>query len=668
MTTFKSTNNKRAMTFLTKPGYPSPFGTLITPNGVNFAVFANCSREVNLILRNPETLEIFAKIPLNFQTGQVKHCFVESLAPPFLYSFEVDGKELLDPFAKALSSPHEWGKDEKYQPYGLTPKEGIFDWSEDHRLNLPKEDLIIYEMHVRGFTQDPSSQVFHPGTFLGVIEKIPYLLDLGVNAVELIPIHEFNENEYRLNNPQVSEQLYQYWGYSTVNFFCPMNRYAIGDAASEFKQMVLALHKGGIEVILDVVFNHTSEGNEHGPIQSFKGLSNKTYYIFDSNDQYANYTGCGNTFNCNHPAVISFIIEALQYWVVEMHVDGFRFDLASIFYRGEDGHVLTFPPILEAITKDPILAGVKLIAEPWDASGLYQVGGFFPESKRFGEWNGRYRDCMRRFLKGDTHLKGEFATRLSGSEDLYGHDRRAPKNSINFITCHDGFTLSDLVSYNSKHNLANGEYNRDGTNQNDSWNCGQEGKSDDLEVLLLRMRQMKNIHLALMVSQGVPMLNMGDEYGHTKEGNNNTWCQDNRLNWFLWDKLQENGPLFRFYKGLIHFRRSNPLLCRKKFLQDDDIEWHGKVPCDPLWDIDDQFVAFTLIDKVKGNDLYIAFNASKDQVEIRLPKARSGKSWARVANTALASPEDYVEDPREALLHSTSCSMASCSSLILILT
>lgn len=652
------------MTYSTKPGSPSPFGTVVSPNGVNFAVFTDCHRGVKLKLRSPESLEIFAEIPLRFQTGQVSHCFVENLKPPFLYSFEVEGKELLDPYAKALIAPHEWGKHDKYQPYGFV-QGSAFDWSEDPRLNLPKEDLIIYEMHVRGFTQDPQSKAVHPGTFLGVIEKIPHLLDLGVNAVELMPIHEFNENEYRLKNPLNDTLMHQFWGYSTVNFFCPMNRFSIKNAVFEFKQMVLALHKAGIEVILDVVFNHTSEGNEQGPLQSFKGLSEKTYYIFDSNGQYANYTGCGNTLNCNHPIVISLIVSALQYWVTEMHVDGFRFDLASIFYRGEDGHVLKTPPILEAITKDPILAGVKLISEPWDAGGLYQVGGFFPESKRWGEWNGRYRDCMRRFLKGNPHLKGEFATRISGSEDLYGHDRRSPRNSINFITCHDGFTLCDLVSYNSKHNLANGENNRDGSNQNDSWNCGQEGKTEDAEVLLLRQRQMKNMHLALMVSQGVPMLNMGDEYGHTKEGNNNTWCQDNPLSWFLWDKLQENSSLFRFYKGLIHFRRANPLLRSKKFLRDDDIEWHGKIPCDPLWEIDDQFVSFSLIDKVKGNHLYIAFNASNDKAEIKLPELKNGKAWALVANTALASPDDYVEDPKQVFLQNT-CSMDPYSSLILI--
>lgn len=649
------------MPYQTKCGYPHPFGSSPSPNGVNFAVFTS-SDEVKLILRDPQNLKVLETIPIPFKTGKVRHVFVEKLTAPFLYSFEVEGKELLDPFAKALHSPPEWGKQENYQPYGLVEKEE-FDWSQDRFLNLPSADLILYEMHVRGFTEDPSSKVSHPGTFLGVIEKIPHLLDLGVNAVELMPVHEFDENEVKRSG---RPDLHQYWGYSTVNFLCPMHRFSTGNASSEFKQMVLSLHKAGIEVILDVVFNHTSEGNEEGPIQSFKGLSNETYYIFDAKGLYANYTGCGNTFNCNDPVCISFIINALRYWVTEMHVDGFRFDLASIFYRAEDGNVLKTPPLLEAITKDPLLADVLLIAEPWDAGGLYQVGGFFPESARWAEWNGRYRDCMRRFLKGDSHLKGEFATRLSGSEDLYGHDRRKPGNSINFITCHDGFTLHDLVSYNSKHNSVNGEQNRDGSNQNDSWNCGHEGETNDPAILLLRERQMKNMHLALMVSQGVPMLHMSDEYGHTKKGNNNTWCQDNTLNWFLWDKLKENSPLFRFYKGLIHFRKGNSLLRNKNFLRDDDIEWHGKIPCDPLWEVDDQFVSFCLLDKVKGNDLYIAFNASPKQVEIILPKRKNGKNWARVADTSLPSPEDYLEDPRQAFIQENSIKMESYSSLILI--
>lgn len=647
------------MTYSIQPGLPFPYGAQNLPTGVNFAVFTSSTGQVNLILRNFQDTKRIASIPMQFQTGQVKHVFVEKLALPFLYSFEVEGKELLDPFAQAVHSSFEWRKQEKYYPYGLV-KEESFDWSEDKQLNFKIEDLIIYEMHVRGFTQDPSSLVGHPGTYLGVIDKIPYLLDLGVNAVELMPIYEFNENEYQKNN------LCQYWGYSTSNFFCPMNRFSVGNAADEFKQMVLALHKAGIEVILDVVFNHTSEGNEEGPIQSFKGLSKDTYYIYDSKGYLANYSGCGNTFNCNHPVVISFIINALRYWVAKMHVDGFRFDLASIFYRWEQGHVLKTPSILEAITKDPLLANVKLIAEPWDAGGLYQVGNFFKESPRWVEWNGRYRDCMRRFLKGDSRLKGEFATRLSGSEDIYGHAQGSPANSLNFIVCHDGFTLQDLVSYNGKQNLANGEDNRDGSNQNDSWNCGQEGPTNDPKVLMLRQRQLKNMHLALMVSQGVPMIHMGDEYGHTKEGNNNTWCQDNRLSWFLWDKLQENGSLFRFYKGLIHFRKANPLLRSKNFLRDNDIEWHGKIPCDPLWDIDDKFVSFCLLDKAKGNDLYIAFNASQDKVKVKLPMRKEGKTWARVANTALAFPEDYVEDPKQALFSEDSYIMESRSSLIFI--
>lgn len=658
------------MTFSMKPGSPHPFGTRLESKGVNFAVYASGNPEVKLILRDPVTNETILEARIPYHTGEVKHVFMEGLAPPFVYTFEIDGYELLDPYAKLLSVPEKWGEFKKYEPKGLVIDTEAFDWSQDKKPSIPKEDLILYEMHVRGLTQDSSSHVNHPGTYLGMIEKIPHLLELGINAVELLPVQEFNENEYLPKDPAYLGLLHQFWGYSTVSFFSPMTRFAsnpsMGGALHEFKQLVLALHQAGIEVILDVVFNHTSEGNEFGPLQSFKGLGNNTFYMMESHGKYANYSGCGNTFNCNHPICIDFIIHALQYWVTEMHVDGFRFDLASIFYRGSNGHVLRTPPLVDAITKDPILADVKLISEPWDAAGLYQVGSFFPESIRWAEWNGRYRDCMRRFLKGTPHLKGEFATRLSGSEDLYGHDLRLPRNSVNFIISHDGFTLRDLVSYNFKHNLANGENNQDGMNQNDSWNCGEEGPSDNSTILQLRQRQMKNFHLALMVSQGMPMLHMGDEYGHTKEGNNNTWCQDNRLSWFLWDKLKENGSFFRFYRGLIHFRKSNPLLRHRKFLRDDDIEWHGKIPCDPLWEIDDQFVSFVLLDKVNRNDLYIAFNAFHTKSPVQLPERKDGKSWAVIADTALESPHDFEEEPEKVLVRSSTYHMESYSSLILM--
>ena len=514
-----------------------------------------------------------------------------------------------------------------YRPRGLISFQSTFDWKGDRSPQIPLRDLIIYEMHVRGFTISPSSGVRHPGTFLGIIEKIPHLLDLGVNAIELMPLQEFNENENTNINPLTHQQLCNYWGYSTVNFFAPMTRYATktapGASIEEFKTMVRELHKNGIEVILDVVFNHTAEGNEKGPILSFKGFENPVYYLLNHDFTYSNYTGCGNTVNCNHPVVWEFIVKCLRYWVLEMHVDGFRFDLASTLTRGRQGQPLPTPPLIESLTDDPVLSKVKLIAEPWDLE-VYQVGQFYSHVKRWSEWNGKYRDCIRQFIKGNAGIKGEFITRLCGSEDLYYN--RTPLASINFITVHDGFTLRDLVSYNEKHNESNGEDNRDGLTDNDSWNCGIEGPTDDDKILALRNRQMRNYHFTLMISQGVPLLLMGDEYGHTKNGNNNTWCHDNELNWFLWDKLKENGDFYRFYKEMILFRKENPLLKREQFLSPKDAQWHGIEPFKPDWSAHTQFIAFTLLDSDKGNDLYIAFNAQEKGVSVHFPNPKKGKN------------------------------------------
>lgn len=653
--------------YQTLPGTPLPFGATATTNGVNFAIFAPGDVRVELRLADPQTLQIIGTWDLAYSTGQVKHIFLEGVALPVAYAYRIHAPSicflhLLDPYAKCLTSSNNWDAKETYCPFGVVLKQESFDWQGDRSPLLAHEDLIIYEMHVRGFTKDSSSQTVHPGTYRGVIEKIPYLRELGITAVELMPIHEFYEKEYSFQG------LHQYWGYSTVNFFSPMNRYCSeqshGSSLIEFKEMVRALHKAGIEVILDVVFNHTAEGNERGPILSFKGLANHLYYIFNSQGEYANYSGCGNTFNCNTPVVIEFILESLRYWVVEMHIDGFRFDLASIMYRAEDGSVLPVPPLLQAISQDPILANTKLIAEPWDSVGLYQVGSFFPESQRWGEWNGRYRDCVRRFLKGDKGLKGDFATRISGSEDLYGYSRRYPRNSINFITSHDGFSLHDLCSYNKKYNEANQEGNLDGLNHNDSWNCGYEGTTVDPTILELRAKQMRNFHLALMVSQGIPLIYMGDEYGHTKNGNNNTWCQDNILSWFRWDLLEENRAFFRFYQGLIHFRRANPLLRHTHFLHDENIEWHGQLSCDPHWELEDHLVAYTLLDRFSGEDLYIAFNASSEAVEITLPPRKQGFIWRWIANTALPPPDDFHQEG-EGAVAPTSYEMPAYSSILL---
>lgn len=639
------------MSYKISRGHPYPFGVSSCKEGLNFALVSTSAKEVSLCLFvTPD--QIAAEIPLKpeaHKTGNVWHIALDGLPRNLLYLFRVDQEPLLlDPYARCVFSPHGWrGIEPKtYRPFGVLPEGDVFDWGEDPSPNIALHDLIIYEMHVRGFTVDPSSKVKHPGTYLGVIEKIPYLLDLGINAVELLPLFEFDETENTKVNPKTNERLCNFWGYSTMNFFSPMQRYASQiqprAAITEFKTMVRELHRNGIEVILDVVYNHTGEGNGEGPTLSFKGLDNAVYYILDSAGHYANYTGCGNTFNCNHPVCREFILESLRYWVVEMHVDGFRFDLASIFSRGIHGEPLPSAPILEAITKDPILAKVKLISEPWDAVGLYQVGSFFlPGGSRWSEWNGRYRDIVRRFVKG-TGYKGAFASSICGSQDLYY--RESPTRSINFVTAHDGFTLADLVSYNRKHNLANGEENRDGSDNNDSWNCGTEGDTEVSTVLFLRERQMRNFHLALMISRGVPMLLMGDEYGHTKLGNNNTWCQDNELNWFLWNKLEENAGFYRFYKKMNHFRKETPLLCQNKFFAPNEIDWHSTQLLHPHWDKNAPFIALTLKDKEKGEDIYIAFNMGPTVADVELPKNSTTKQWYWIVNTANESPDDFAED------------------------
>ena len=478
-----------------------------------------------------------------------------------------------------------------------------------------------------------------------------------------MPLFEFNENECLLRNPETDGQLLNYWGYSTCNFFSPMNRYGTGNRSvlTEFKMLVKELHANGIEVILDVVYNHTNEGNQSGPIVSFKGLENAVYYMLAPNGEYYNFTGCGNTFNCNHPVVRELIRDSLRYWVTEMHVDGFRFDLASILVRSHDGIPLSNPPLIEAITHDPILANTKLIAEAWDAGGLYQVGTF-PAMGKWAEWNGKYRDEVRSFIKGSEGAAGKFATRLGGSEDLYGKGR-LPIHSINFITAHDGFTLADLVSYNEKHNLANGEENRDGDNNNLSWNCGVEGATEDPAILTLRERQRKNFLVALMVSQGVPMILMGDEYGHTKNGNNNTWAHDSRINWFQWDTLEASQPFFRFFQKIIAFRKAHSVLIRSRFLGPQEITWHGLEPEKADWGGSSSFLACSLTDTLKNYTLYIAFNAFHQEMAPRLPQRR--KPWRRYVYTALLSPQDVVEEEGAEEVKEETFTLAPYSALIL---
>ncbi len=646
-------------TYETQKGSPSPLGTSQKGGGVNFALYSEHATKVTLCLFKEEEHEPFVEIDLN-KTEKVWHILVLNLPEKIDYGYRIDGPKtpgqmfnpgiiVSDPYARALSTCHKWGEGYNLAhpppPRGRLVFDKPFDWEGVKHPRIPMEKMIIYEMHVRGFTFDSSSHAHHPGSFLGVIEKIPYLKELGVNVVELLPIFEFNECENPRKNPLTQEPLSNFWGYSTVNFFCPMNRYATeagwSQAALEFKQMVKELHRNGIEVILDVVYNHTAEGNENGPYFSFRGIDNANYYILTPDFHYANYTGCGNTFNCNHPVTRELILDSLRYWASEMGVDGFRFDLASIFTRDPTGAPIPNPPVIVTINSDPILKESKLIAEAWDAAGLYQVGSF-PGEGRWAEWNGVYRDAVRRFIKGTMGESGNFANALCGSQNLYGKDRN-PYHSINFVTAHDGYTLRDLVSYQEKHNESNGENNSDGANNNESWNCGQEGETKKQEILQLRARQMRNFYTALLLSLGTPMLFMGDEYGHTRFGNNNGWCHDDKLNWFLWDELKKHKEFFRFVSQLIHFRRKETLLHRIEFLTNEDIDWHGHMPFKANWDHLSRFVAYTL--KGPKYSLYIAFNADYQPVHITLPPPPAHQNWYRVLDTSLPSPLDFVENP-----------------------
>ncbi|MBM3207270.1 MAG: glycogen-debranching protein [Chlamydiae bacterium] len=637
-------------------GYESPLGVSFSGNKTNFSLFSENATEVTLCLFASATDTPFFEVQLSpdvHKTGPIWHVEIENIPKHTVYAYRVDGPNseseghifdaknyLLDPYAKSISSSHLWGKhhtdNTSYSPKGKIIYPSTFSWGKSKSPNRHLKDLIIYEMHVRGFTQDKSSNVKHPGTFLGVIEKIPYLKELGVNAIELLPVFEFNECENKNINPITNAHLTNFWGYSTVNFFSLMNRYAAnGDwdsSINEFKEMVKKLHENDIEVILDVVYNHTSESGVTGPKYSFKGIDNKNYYILDEKGAYKNYSGTGNTFNCNHPFVKKLIVDSLEYFVTEMRVDGFRFDLASIFTRGTDGGVMDHPPLIEEILKSDKLKDKKLIAEAWDAAGLYQVGSF-PGDGAFAEWNGKYRDHVRKFIKGTDSTSGSFATAICGSQDLYG-EKSAPYNSINFITAHDGYSLTDLVSYQDKHNIANAENNTDGANDNESWNCGHEGETKNHQILDLRQKQKYNFMLALMLSVGTPMILMGDEYGHTRHGNNNPYCQDNELNWMLWDHIKKNKHFFDYVKFLIQFRKDHKhLFCRTTFLSNDEITWHGKTPLEANWDPSSRLVCYTMRDP-SGNDLYVAFNADFQPVKLMLPETKKNHHWYKVIDTA----------------------------------
>lgn len=634
-------------------GIPYPLGSSETPNGINFAFISSKAEKAEILVFAPNGAEPFFIASLSpplHKTENTWHACIENLKPPFEYSYKVfhAGQwtpELLDPYAKAISSETHFGKQKGFPSRARFFKLPPFDWQGAEKPKTPFKEWIIYEMHVRGFSQHPSSGVKKPGTFLGLIEKIPYLKSLGINAIELLPVFEFNECENHRKNPTTNETLVNFWGYSTVQFFCPMQRYAAceGWEASvlEFKEMVRELHKNDIAVLLDVVYNHTGEGN---PPFSFKGFDENAYYMLNEKGEYYNFSGTGNTFNCNHPTALNLIIDSLTYWAEEMQVDGFRFDLASILTRGSKGEVLEYPPVLEAMNSEPLLRNTHLIAEAWDAAGLYQVGSF-PGGNRWSEWNGKFRDITREFIKGAHASVGDFAEVLCGSRNLYSG--ASPKKSINFVTAHDGYSLHDLVSYQDKHNLANGEDNRDGDNNNRSWNCGAEGKTNNKKVLALRKRQMKNFAIANLLSLGVPMILMGDEYGHTRNGNNNTYCQDNELNWFLWDELKKKQEFFVFFQKLIAFRKEEAhIFCREQFLTNQDVVWHGERAFHPEWNSGKNMIAYTLQDPFHKTKYFFSFNAQNQPLLIQLPTLEN-QAWTRIVDTSLKAPYDFIEDEKK---------------------
>ncbi len=590
-------------------GTPSPLGFSKEGSVANFALFSSHAQKVSLSLFQED--HPIKEIPMN-RTQNIWHLGIQDLPQNLEYGFRCDGPKeylyksealLIDPYAKIIRSGRAVAT--------LPPP---FDWQGDTPPHIPKEDLIIYEMHVRGFTKHSSSKVNHPGTYLGLMEKIPYLKKLGINAIELMPVFGFDQTYTKKINPQTGQKLVNYWGYNPLYFFSPMAWYAERDPILEFKTLVRELHKQGIEVFLDLVYNHTGEENDLSYYIHFRGIDNPVYYLLSPEGEYLNYTGCWNTLNANHPVVTELILDSLRYWVQEMHVDGFRFDLASILTRDPMGKPMAHPPLIEKIAKDPVLSGVKLIAEAWDAAGLYQLGSF-PKWGKWSEWNGWYRDTVRKFLKGEEGEAGNFANVLCGSERIYASSK-TPLSSLNFITAHDGFTLKDLVSYERKVNLENGENNRDGTDDNNNWNCGCEGETKDPTISALRERQMRNFLLALFLSQGIPMLFMGDEYGHTRKGNNNPYGQDNELNWFLWD--EHNEKMFSFLSSLIAFRKTHPQFRHTQFLEEKEVKWFTK------WDTNSHLVAYQL-----GSN-YIAFNASSEPVNLILPKGK----WHLLVNTA----------------------------------
>lgn len=652
--------------FMTMRGNCLQNGAFEVLGGINFTIHSMYATSVELVLFHPRAEKPFAVLPFpkEYRVGNVYSMIVFGLTiSEFEYAYRMDGPYdpkkgllfdrknlLLDPYARAVAGQEYWGTK---PPSGFEYRGCVvaraFDWQGVGQPNLPMNDLIIYEAHVRGFTQDSSSNVAHPGTFDGLIEKIPYLKRLGINAVELMPIFEFDEmHDMRMHD---DELLLDYWGYNPVCFFAPNTAYSSdgekNHEGNELRKLIRVLHRNNMEIILDVVFNHTAEGNRDGSIFSWKGIDNSIYYLLGSDGDYYNFSGCGNTVNCNHPIVHQMIMECLRYWVVEYRVDGFRFDLASILGRNEDGTPMNKPPLLEAMAFDPILANTKLIAEAWDAGGLYQVGSFPSRRKRWSEWNGKYRDDMRCFLKGDNGRATAATYRILGSRDLYDPQKRGDSASVNFLTCHDGFTLADLYSYNVKHNEANGWDNTDGENNNNSWNCGVEGETDNKDVNNLRRRMQKNAFAVLMCSRGTPMILAGDEFGNTQFGNNNAYCQDNEISWLDWRKLDENKDLFEFARFMIHFRRQHPVLRRKTAPAEcrfPETSLHSIMPWDANYNNNTHVIAVTFAGRNQDNTaddiIYIAINSHWENNTIYLPEIPQPLHWRLAVYTANAHPGD----------------------------
>lgn len=658
--------------FKIRPGFFRMYGACVASNGVSFTINSHGATRCTLLLFKPQAPKPYARIPFpdSYRIGDTYSMLVYDIKPDeFEYAFSFDGpyepakgllfneeNVLLDPYSRAVTGQRKWGEKPeggKDFEYRARVVKSNFDWGNIKQLEQPFEDLVIYETHVRGYTKDKSSGVSAPGTFAGLKDKIPYLKDLGINAVELMPIFEFDEMESARVVDGV--QLYNYWGYNTVSFFAPNTSYAFNEEhnheGDELKSLIKALKENGIEVILDVVFNHTAEGNEMGPCFSFKGIDNNVYYMLTPDAHYYNFSGCGNVMNCNHPVVRNFIIDCLRHWAIEYRVDGFRFDLASILGRDQNGAPMANPPILESLAFDPVLGKMKLIAEAWDAGGLYQVGSF-PSWNRWAEWNGRYRDDMRSFLKGDDGMAGNAITRITGSRDLYSPESRGHKASVNFLTCHDGFTLYDLYSYNEKHNEKNGWNNTDGDNNGHSWNCGAEGETDDPNVNGLRRRLIKNAFAALLCSRGPAMFFAGDEFCNTQFGNNNAYCQDNIISWLDWSRLEEFKEIHDFVRHMIQFRKEHPILrkmTKPSSCQFPEISVHNGTPFNASTDYKTKLIGIMYAGRneedTEDDIVFYCMNAYWEPLVMQLPVLPNGKHWHVDTNTNAEyfDGEDFTE-------------------------